>query len=1100
MNPKGVTNQKGLIAWFASNHVAANLLMFLIIAFGVVSAFTIRKQTSPDFNFNEIIVRVPYLGAAPQEVEEGVVVKVEEAIQDVPGIIEINSTSREGMGTVRAKTSADADINEILTDVKTKVDAISTFPGLTEKPIIYKQEFQLHVVFLTVTGDLDQYAQKSLGDEIREELLRIPEVNSVDPLGGRSYEISVEVSEHVLRQYGLTMSEISQAIRDSSVDMPGGSIRTEGGDILLRTEGQVYTGQEFAELVLRTYPDGTRLKLGDIATIQDGFVETQDYARYMGQPTASMRVLAVGQQSELKTAAAVKRYVEQKNKTLPDGVNIEVWVDRSFYLQDQLNMMIQNMVQGALLVCLVLTLFLRWKVAAWVMIGIPITFFGALWLMPLGPWPVTINTISLFGFILVLGIVVDDAIIIGESVYTKIRADGHTLDNVIKGAKRVAVPATFGVLTTIAAFTPMLFVGGFAGPFFEAMCVVVILCLIFSLIESKLILPAHLVHANIKPVDEEDLFNPQREIRFLEHIPRFFQRIQRRVQRGLQSLIHDRYVPLLKKAIVNRGLTFSIFAAILILTIGLISSGLVRFVIFPTAPSDFISVQLQMESGTAPAVRDRAIEKIEQAVFDINDEYIAANPQGEDPIDHFIVFTQGDFGGMMFAELYRGEDRPLNSDELTAMWRDRVGEIPGVKQLVFSGGQHIAGGPPLSFKLFGNNFDSLQAASKELEQKFREYEGVFDIRNSASAGGQEIRLTIKPEAEALGLTMASLGRQVRQAFYGEEAQRIQRGQNELKVMVRYPLDERKSVADLENMRIRTPAGDEVPFNSVAQVSFGEAFSSITRQNRRRSVTVSADIDPDQVEPGPIIKEIREEYAPDLMSRYPGVSFGLEGASQEQSDFLMNLMLASIAAFFLIYALIAVPLHSYWQPLVIMSVIPFGLIGAVLGHMLMGQAISMFSLFGLIALAGVVVNDSLILIDFINRARQEGVPALEAVINSGTERFRPIILTSLTTAVGLMPIMLETSMQAQMLIPMAISLSFGIVFATVITLFLIPSLYLLQEDFGTAFANMKNLLFGRDPIPVATSDSMVVMADGTPDYSANHVGRSPIGMNSDDEPK
>jgi multidrug efflux pump subunit AcrB len=714
MNPKGVTEQKGLIAWFASNHVAANLLMFLIIAFGVVSAFTIRKQTSPDFNFNEIIVRVPYLGAAPQEVEEGVVVKIEEAIQDVPGIIEINSTSREGMGTVRAKVATGADINEILTELKTKVDAISTFPGLTEKPIIYKQEFQMHVVFLTVTGDLDIYAQKSLGDEIREELLRIPEVNAVDPLGSRAYEISIEVPEHVLRQYDLTMSEVSQAIRDSSIDMPGGSIRTEGGDILLRTEGQVYTGQEYAELVLRTYPDGTRLTLGDIATIRDGFVESQDYARYMGQPTASMRVLAIGQQSELKTAAAVKEYVEQKNKTLPDGVNIEVWVDRSFYLQDQLNMMIKNMLQGALLVCLLLSLFLRWKVAAWVMIGIPVTFFGALWLMPLGPWPVTINTISLFGFILVLGIVVDDAIIIGESVYTKIRADGHNLDNVIKGANRVAVPATFGVLTTIAAFTPMLFVGGFAGPFFEAMCVVVILCLMFSLVESKLILPAHLVHANIKPVDEEDLFNPQRQIGMLESIPRFFQKIQRHAQHGLHSLIHKWYAPMLEKAIRNRGLTFSMFAAILILTIGVISSGLVRFVIFPVAPSDFIMVQMEMESGTAPAVRDRAIEVLENAAFDINEEYVGANAGADDPIDHFIVFTQGDFGGMMFAELDRGGDRLLDSDELTALWRERVGEIPGVKQLTFAGGQHIAGGPPLSFKLFGTDFESLQAAAGEL--------------------------------------------------------------------------------------------------------------------------------------------------------------------------------------------------------------------------------------------------------------------------------------------------------------------------------------------------------------------------------------------------
>jgi multidrug efflux pump subunit AcrB len=1082
MNPKGVTEQKGLIAWFAANHVAANLLMFLIIAFGVASAFTIRKQTTPDFEINQIIVRVPYLGAAPQEVEEGVVVKIEEAIQDIPGIVKINSTSREGSGVVRAETATGADMNQILTEVKTRVDAISTFPGLTEKPIIYKQEFQLHVVFLTVTGDLDDYARKSIGDEVREELLRIPEVNSVDILGDRPYEISIEVSEHVLREYGLTMSEISQAIRNSSVDMPGGAIRTEGGDILLRTEGQVYTGQEFEQLVLRTNPDGTRLTLSDIATIQDGFVETNGYARYMGKPTASMRVLAIGQQSELKTAAAVKKYVAEKNKTLPDGVNIELWVDRSYYLQNQLNTMVQNMVQGAVLVCLVLSLFLRWKIAVWVIVGIPVTFFGAMWLMPLGPWPVTINTISLFGFILVLGIVVDDAIIIGESIYTKIRADGHSLDNVILGAQRVAVPATFGVLTTIAAFAPMLFVGGIVSSFFEAMSVVVILALIFSLIESKLILPAHLVHANIKPIDEEELFHPAVKVGFPQSVPRFFQKIQRRTQHGLHWLIHDWYAPTLEKAIRNRGLTFSIFTAILILTFGVVNSGLVRVVIFPEAPSDFIQVQMDMENGTAPAVRDRTISRIEQAAFDINSEYVAANPGSDDPIDHLIVFTQGDTGGMLFAELYRGDDRPLNSDELIAMWRARVGEIPGVKQLVFSGGDHIGGGPPLSFNLFGSDIDALQAASTELEAKLLDYEGVFDIRNSSSPGGQEIRLTINPEAEALGLTMSSLGRQVRQAFYGEEAQRIQRGQNELKVMVRYPLDERRSIADLENMRIRTPSGDEVPFYSVADVSFGQSFSAINRQNRKRTVTVSADIDPDVVEPGPIVKEMTEEFIPALVSRYPGVSYELEGASQEQQSLLRNIMFASIAALFLIYALIAVPLHSYTQPLIIMSVIPFGLVGAVFGHIVMGHAISMFSLFGLIALAGVVVNDSLILIDFTNRARRDGMSAHDAVLLSGTERFRPIILTSLTTAVGLMPIMLETSMQAKMLIPMAISLAYGIVFATIITLFLIPSLYLLQEDFGRGLKGMMNLLLGRDA-NTKPDGAMTGPAEDSLDYSA-----------------
>ena len=1045
MKRRTETSEKGLIAWFASNHVAANLLMCLIIVAGIISAFTIRKQTTPDFELNMIQVRVPYLGAAPQEVEEGVVIKVEEAIQDVQGITEINSTASEGMGSVTAEVSRDFDINEVLQEVKTRVDAISTFPALTEKPVIYKIEPQIPVIFVTLHGNLDDYTRKLLAQEVRDELLALPEVSQVIYFGDTPYEISVQVSEHVLRQYGLTMSEISQAIRDSSVDLPGGTIRTSGGDIRLRTEGQVYNGLDYAQLVLRTYPDGTRLTLGDIATIEDGFVEDAGYGRFDGGRDATLNVAAQGQQNELRTAAAVKAYAEEKAKHLPPGVEMDLWIDRSHYLKGRLEMMVENMAMGAVLVFLVLSLFLRMKVAGWVIIGIPICFLGAMWLMPYGPWPVTINMISLFGFIIVLGIVVDDAIIIGESVYTKIRADGHNIDNVVRGARKVAMPATFGVLTTMAAFAPMLFVGGIAGPFFEAMSIVVILCLFFSLVESKLILPAHLVHANIKPVDEDDLFHPQRTIGFFERIPRFFQKIQRHTQHGLHRLIHNIYRPWLERAIDNRGVTVALFAGILILTGGVMQSGLVRTVLFPEVPGDFIQMDLEMEAGTSPQVRDAAVDRIESAILNLNDEYIGDNPDAEPLINHIVIFTTGDTGARAFVEMPMVEGRRYNGDDIADMWRERVGEIPGVKELDFSGADGFGGGAPLSFRLSGDNYEALEAAALELEGHLATYEGVFDIRNSARSGSPELKLSIKPEAEALGLTQASLGRQVRQAFYGEEAQRIQRGKDELRVMVRYPQEERRSLADLENMRIRTPDGAEVPFAAVAEVSFGRSYSRITRQNRSRTVTVSADIDADRVEPAEVIKEINDEYIPALLARHSGVAYGLEGASQEEQDLVRNLTIASVAALFLIYALIAIPLHSYSQPMIIMSVIPFGLIGAVIGHIVMGKAISMFSLFGLIALAGVVVNDSLILVDFINKARQEGVPLKQAVIDSGTQRFRAIVLTSFTTAAGLMPIMFEGSVQAQFVIPMAISLSFGILFATVITLFLIPALYLLQID-------------------------------------------------------
>jgi len=1036
------TSEKGLIAWFASNNVAANLLMFFIIVAGLISAGTIRKQTSPEIDLALIQVQVPYLGAAPQEVEEGVVIKVEESIQDIQGIVEINSNAREGFGSITIEVSQSADINEVLTEVKTRVDAISTFPGLTEKPVIFKVEQSTPVIFVAIHGALDERSRKLIAQEVRDELMTMPEISQVDFYGDRAFEISIEVSEHDLQQYGLTMSEISAAIRASSIDMPGGTIKTEGGDIMLRTEGQVYTGKEYGDLVLRTFGDGTRLTLGDIATINDGFVETDSFGRLDGEPAATLNVRATGQQNELKTAAAVKAYVEKKIKTLPAGVEMDLWVDRSHYLSGRLQTMTKNMWQGALLVFLLLSLFLRMKVAGWVIIGIPITFLGALFVMPFSPWPVTINMISLFGFIIVLGIVVDDAIIIGESVYTKIRADGHNIDNVVKGAKKVAVPATFGVLTTIAAFAPMLFIGGVVGPLFEALSMVVVLCLMFSLVESKLILPAHLVHAKIAPVDEEDLFNPQRHIGFLESIPRAFQKIQRHVQHGLHRLIHEHYKPALEKALEYRGITVAVFFAFLILTGGLMSSGLVRFVLFPEVPGDFIRMQLTMENGTAPEVRNAALERIETALLDLNREYIAENPDIEPMISHLGSFSRGETGAVAFVEMPMVDDRALNYEDVSDMWRERVGEIAGVKELTFDDAQGFGGGAALSFRLSGDNYESLGHAALELENKLAEYTGVFDVRNSSSSGGQEIKLSIKPEAEALGLTLASLGRQVRQAFYGEEAQRIQRGKDEVKVLVRYPREERRSIADLENMRIRTPTGDEVPFGSVADISFGTSFSTITRLNRSRTITVSADIDAEIVEPGVVVKELSEDFIPGLLARHPGVNYGLEGASQEEQDFMRNLSVASIAALFLIYALIAIPLHSYSQPLVIMAVIPFGLIGAVMGHLIMGMAVSMFSLFGLVALAGVVVNDSLIMVDFVNKARQEGIPLKEAVVNSGTQRFRAIILTSATTAAGLMPIILETSVQ----------------FATAITLFLIPSLYMLQIDGFARTRRIKHWFF------------------------------------------
>jgi multidrug efflux pump subunit AcrB len=1065
MQIRETTNEKGVIAWFASNHVAANLLMFVIIVAGVLSAFSIRKETQPEFELNTITVSVAYLGAGPEEVEEGVVVKIEESVQDIEGIKRIWSFASEGNGSVVIELDIEANLNEVMSEVKTRVDAISTFPGLTEKPVYSKFVPKRPVVLIAIHGELDPFARKTISQEVRNDLLQIPSVNQINNFGDRAYEISVEVSEQTLRKYGLTMSEISQAIRNSSVDTPGGTIKTDGGDFLLRTKGQVYTGADFSQLVLRTFTDGTRLTLGDIANIKDGFVETSGYGRFDGDPSVTLEVVAGGQQNEIQTAKDVKAYLVEKEKTLPDGVEMDTWIDLPRYLEDRLQMMNGNMISGALLVFISLSLFLRMKVAFWVILGLPISFLGALWLMPV--WPVTVNTLSLFGFIIVLGIVVDDAIIIGESIYTKIRADGQTLDNVIQGAHKVAIPATFGVLTTIAAFAPMMFISGPAGTFFEAMSFVIILCLFFSLIESKLVLPAHLARSKIPPVDEDDLFRPQRQIAMKERLPRFFLKLQRRVQHGLQRFIKNVYRPMLEKVVDNRGLTLSVFLAVLILTSGLIMSGAARVILFPDVGQEFSRVLLDMESGTPESERDKALLKIESALLDLNDEHARNNPDSLPMIQHLGVFTRGETGAVLFVELPMTQDRPFDMDDVTSMWRDRIGEIPGMKELDFQAAGGFGGGPPISLSLSGENYKSLENAATELEAELASFAGVFDVANSAFAGGDEISLKIKPEAEALGLTQSSLGRQVRQAFYGEEAQRIQRGKDELRVMVRYPKDQRKSIADLENMRIRTPSGEEVPFGSVAEIAFGKGYSRIYRMDRQRTVTVSAYIDPSLVVPQEVIRNLNENFIPELLARHPGVSTDLEGSSKDQAQLATDMIYSGVIAIFLIYALIAIPLRSYSQPLLIMAVIPFAAIGAVIGHIVMGVAISMFSFFGLFALAGVVVNDSLIMVDFINKARESGVPVRQAVIESGTLRFRAIILTSFTTAVGLMPILFEKSAQAQYVIPTAISISFGIVFSTVITLFLIPSLFMLQLDGFTRFRKIADWTLHRtQKVPVA----------------------------------
>ncbi len=1042
-----IDTNSGVIAWFARNNVAANLLMWLLIVGGLFGAASVQKQVFPSFEINVINVRVPYLGAAPQEVEEGVILKVEEAIKDLQGIKQITSSAVEGMGTVSIQVEDNYNVQDLLDEVKVQVDAIPSFPADTEKPVVYRQKIQQDVLWISVYGDASERELKEFAKSLRDDIANLSGISSVQVVGARDYEISVELSEVDLQKYNLTFTDAVARLAQSSIDLPGGSIRTENGDILLRTKGQAYTGWDYAQIPLVINADGTRVTLGDVAYINDGFVENNQYALFDGKPAVSVRVQAVGDQNALEISEQVNLYLDEVKPGFPANITADTWGDSSFYLADRLNMMLENMFFGALLVFIVLSLFMKIKLAFWVIVGLPVCFLGTLLVMPMDMIGLSINMLSLFAFILVLGIVVDDAIIMGESAYSEIDKHGHSADNVIRGVKKVAMPATFGVLTTIAAFSPMLMVSGPFGIIWKTIGLVVIVCLVFSLIESKLILPAHLVHMNMKPYDPDKANG--------------FQRFRDIFSEGIKSFIENKYAPFLEKAIKNRYTTMSIFLAALILTVGLFGGGIVRFVFFPNIPSDFMFASVELEPGSSLAQRDAVLTELRQAMGRMDEQLFEET--GERVVNHAIAYDNGDLGGEIFVELTKGENRTMTDFEIHQRWRDELPEIPGVKSLNIGAPGGPGGGSDLSFEFSSSDITALREISDQLKDKLRSYNGVTDINDTFSGGSEEIQLSLKPQADALGISLQQLGQQVRFGFYGAEVQRIQRDDEEIRVMVRYPKSERTSIEHLKNMRVRAPNGQEVPFDQVATFSLGQGFDSIIRVDGKRSVTITAKVDKALMDPQEITMDVIDSTMPDLLDRFPNVEFQLQGNSKEQADAMMGLLKGLLFALFAIYALLAIPLRSYSQPIIIMSVIPFGVVGAIIGHLVLGMAVSVLSICGIIALSGVVVNDSLIMVDFVNRARAEGHSLMKAAISAGTQRFRAIILTSLTTFMGLMPIVFEKSLQAQIVIPMAISLAFGILFATVITLLLVPSLYIILDDIKGVFR--------KRPVPTITDSTV-----------------------------
>ena len=1049
----------GAIRWFATNSVASNLLMIVMVVAGLFSIPIIQQQMFPELETHMVLVSVPYLGASPSEVEEGVCIRIEEELNGLSGIEKMTSSSAEGACAVTIELLSDQSIDRSLSEIKNAVDRISTFPDETEKPIVSHVDIQHNVLQAVLSGPAEERTLRYWGERVRDGLLTLPGFTHVDLTNVRGLEVSIEVSEFSLRRYGLTFEEVANAVRRSSLDLPGGVIKTEGGEILLRAKGQAYTADDFNEIVVLTREDGTRLMLSDVATVVDGFEQNDRFASFNGAPSVMVRVFRVGDQKLLDLASRGREYLETFQTQLPEGLELTVWRDDSTYLRDRLNVLINNGVTGFILVFIVLTAFLRLRLALWVAIGVPVSLMGALALFPL--LDLSLDVLTLFAFILVLGLLVDDAIVVGENVHTHQERAEDPLQSAITGTQEVSVPVIFGILTTVAAFLPMLLGPGGLGRMFGFIGVVVVICLFCSLIESQLILPSHLAHhAGAKGKSEEKV--PKNALQ------RNWMKGQSFLASSLTRLARGYYLRLLEVALSWRYVTVTLAVGLLVITLSAAFYGTMKWSFFPDVESDYVSAVLSMPPGTPVEQTALAVRQIRESAERVAAE-LSAELGGEGLVLKHIMDVAGGRAGMgrggpptsisaansshqgeISIELVSGEDRLISPNEFVSRWRAATPPIVGAEEVSFVY-DYFSFGSAIDIQLSSPNVDHLEQAAELVKLKLAEFAGVFDITDSFQGGKAEIQLDILPAAESLGLTLADLARQVRQAFYGEEAQRIQRGRDDIRVMVRYPEDRRTSLADLENLRIRTPSGDEVPFYAVARARMDRGYSTIKRIDRQRTINVTADVSEQEGGNASQVMAALSRELPTLLRDLPDVLYTYEGERAEQSETFDSLIRFGTMALILIYSLLAIPLRSYTQPVLIMSVIPFGLVGAIGGHLLLGLDWSFMSVFGVVALSGVVVNSSLVLVHAVNRLRGEGAEIDEALRGAGVTRFRPIVLTAITTFVGLTPLMLEQNLGAAFLVPMGVSLAFGVIFATVISLLIVPSGYLIMEDVRKLFS-------------------------------------------------
>lgn len=1022
---------KGILHWFIHNPIAANLLMVFLLLGGALSLPGLDKQFFPSPEISMVSVTLPYPGAGPKEVEDQLLVRVEEAIHDLTGIKEIRSTAVQGLGTVNVEAEIGYDTSRLASDIKTRVDAIPTLPVDAERPTVIEQSYKHFMSEVVLSGSVDERELKEIGERLRDDLARQPYVSLVELNSPRPYEVSINVSEENLLRYGVSFSQVANAVRGASLNLPAGAIEAEDGDIRVQTRSQAYDKADFEQIVLLTARDGTQVRVGDVADVVDGFEDVDVSTTFDGQPSLKLRVFMTSHPDALKSSAVVNAWVEEQNKLLPEGVRLGVWRDVAKPFGDRIRTLMENGIGGLILVAVVLMLFLRPKLALWVTSGIAVAFMGTLFMLPYAG--ISLNMLSLFSFLLVLGIVVDDAIIVGEAIHAEQERGVYSEIGAYQGAHGVVKPVMFAVISTMVFFVPMLFLPGDWAEVSRSLSIVVMLSLAFSLVECLLILPAHLAH-----------MSPEKPSRFAW--VRKIENLRFVCADAMTKFAKSVYRPFLEKALNHYLLVIAIFLVAFSVSIALYAGGWLKTAFFPRVNSDYVVAQVEMPEGGAFAdtilVRDRVVNAAKQLRADWN-----AKPEfaGDPAIGDIASDARANSITVMVEALSKN----INTGVIAREFRERVGVVPEAKEVRMDFTIRDPG-KPITFVMASRSVEELEAVAVDAREALAAYPGVFDISDTFDSPRDEIVLELKPSAETLGITLSDVARQVRQAFYGAEAQRIPRGREDVRVMVRYPESERKSLADLRNMYLRAPDGTEVPFDSVATYRIEAGYQKIERLDRMRTLEVRADVRPGEANPGEVVAAVIRDYLPEWQAKYPGLTVDLDGELREQAEFSQAFFKFFGMSMLVIYGLMAIAFRSYWHPMLVLTAVPFGLMGAIFGHSILAWQVSMFSMLGVLACAGVVVNDNLVLIDRINRLREDGDELLHSLLQGAEDRFRPIILTSLTTFVGLLPIMSETSVQAQFLIPMVISLAFGVLFATGVTLLLVPALYLLGDDVGRLF--------------------------------------------------